>query len=84
MRFAPRWKHEATAYRLRQLREEAGYTQRQLADLIGVGQNRVSQIEHGAIGWVTMEALRRYVEATGSELEMVVKMADGTRIPLDF
>lgn len=74
--------HEAQVYRLRQLREEAGYTQGRLANLIGVGQNRISQMEHGQIVTARVETLRKYVEATGGELEVVVKKADGTRVPL--
>lgn len=38
---------EVAQYRLRELREDAGYIQTSLAAAIGVGQNRVSQMEHG-------------------------------------
>jgi DNA-binding XRE family transcriptional regulator len=73
---------EAVLYRLRQLREDAGLTQTALAELIGVGQNRVSQMEHGKLGVARVDTLRRYVEATGGELELCVKRADGTRVLL--
>ncbi|BBX82172.1 helix-turn-helix domain-containing protein [Mycolicibacterium aubagnense] len=73
---------EAAEYRLRQLREDAGYTQKSLAAIIGVGQNRVSQMEHGQIAAAQISTLRKYVEATGGELEVMVKRPDGTRIPL--
>lgn len=49
----------------------ADYTQGRLADLIGVGQNRISQMEHGQIVTARVETLRKYVEATGGELEVV-------------
>jgi transcriptional regulator with XRE-family HTH domain len=73
---------ETVLYRLRQLREDAGYTQTALAELIGVGQNRVSQMEHGELGVARVDTLRRYVEATGGELELCVRRADGTWVPL--
>lgn len=38
---------EVVLYRLRELREAADFTQSALAKAIGVGQNRVSQMEHG-------------------------------------
>ncbi|ART70569.1 transcriptional regulator [Mycobacterium dioxanotrophicus] len=81
-RGAAEMEREAAEYRLRQLREDAGYTQKALAVLIGVGQNRVSQMEHGQIAAAQVSTLRKYVEATGGELELVVKRPDGTRIPL--
>jgi len=40
---------EVCAYRLRELREQAGLTQAQLAKRIGVGQRQVSKIEHGEL-----------------------------------
>lgn len=73
---------EAAEYRLRELREDAGYTQTVLAGLIGVGQNRVSQMEHGQLAAARIATLRKYVEATGGELEVSVKRADGTRVSL--
>lgn len=69
-------------YRLRQLREDAGFRQNDLAKLIGVGQNRISQMEHGNLVSAKVETLQRYVEATGGTLEVVVTKADGTRISL--
>lgn len=56
---------EVAHYRLRELREAAGYTQTTLAAAIGVGQNRVSQMEHGDLGTSRVDTLRKYVEATG-------------------
>ncbi|AGN17761.1 hypothetical protein J433_00865 [Corynebacterium glutamicum MT] len=38
---------DAKAYRLRTLREESGLTEESLAKEIGVGQNRIFQMEHG-------------------------------------
>ncbi|WP_343577268.1 helix-turn-helix transcriptional regulator [Mycobacterium sp.] len=73
---------EVAQYRLRELRQDAGYTQTSLAAAIGVGQNRVSQMEHGNLATSRIDTLRKYVEATGSELEVVVKRPDGSRVLL--
>ena len=73
---------DVVRYRLRELREAAGFTQVSLAAAIGVGQNRVSQLEHGNLGSSRVETLRRYIEATGGELELSVKRPDGSRVLL--
>lgn len=73
---------EAAECRLRELRKDAGYTQTALAKLIGVGKKHVSQMEHGQIAAARIATLRKYVEATGGELEVTVKRSDGSRVPL--
>jgi len=61
------------------LREEAGLSQRQLADRIGVSQPRVAAIERSRN--VTLDVLEQYVTAVGARLE--VKVVKGTRrLPL--
>ncbi len=75
---------EVAQYRLRELREAAGFTQTTLAAVIGVGQNRVSQMEHGELGTSRVDTLRKYVEATGGELEVSVKRPDGSRVLLSL
>ena len=61
------------------LREEAGLSQRQLADRIGVSQPRIAAIERARN--VTLEVLEQYVTAIGARLE--VKVVKGTRtLPL--
>jgi transcriptional regulator with XRE-family HTH domain len=75
---------EVARYRLRELREAAGFTQTTLAAAIGVGQNRVSQMEHGELSTSRVDTLRKYVEATGGELEVSVKRPDGSRILLSL
>ncbi|GAB4629605.1 hypothetical protein MOKP44_38720 [Mycobacterium avium subsp. hominissuis] len=75
---------EVAHYRLRELREAAGYTQTTLAAAIGVGQNRVSQMEHGDLDSSRVDTLRKYVEATGGELEVSVKRPDGSRVLLSL
>lgn len=75
---------ETQFYRLRVLREELGITQASLAGKIGVGQNRISQIEHGNIMSARVETLQKYLQALDADLEIYVKRADGTRVPLNL
>jgi transcriptional regulator with XRE-family HTH domain len=64
---------------LTRLREQAGLTQRELAEKIGVRQPRIAAIERSRN--VTIEVLERYVDALGGRLELSVVQA-GTTIPL--
>lgn len=61
---------EVRAYRLRELREQAGLTQTQLAERIGVGQRQVSKIESGDLDSAKIGTIRRYLEAVGGGLEI--------------
>lgn len=59
---------EVRAYHLRELRQQAGLTQQQLADHIGVSQRQVSKIEHGDIDSAKIGTIRGYLEAVGGAL----------------
>lgn len=61
---------EVRAYRLRELREEAGLTQQQLADRIGVSQRQVSKSEHGDLDNAKVGTIRGYLEAVGGGLSL--------------
>lgn len=61
---------EVRAYRLRELREDAGLTQAQVAERIGVGQRQVSKIEHGDLDAAKIGTIRRYLEAVGGSLSL--------------
>lgn len=61
---------EVRAYRLRELREQAGLTQAQLAQRIGVGQRQVSKIESGDLDSAKVGTVRRYLHAVGGELAL--------------
>lgn len=61
---------EVRAYRLRELRENAGLTQAQLAERIGVGQRQISKIEHGDLDTAKIGTIRRYLEAIGGSLSL--------------
>lgn len=67
---------EVRAYRLRELREQAGLTQAQLAERIGVGQRQVSKIEHGDLDSTKIGTIRSYLEAVGGGLAIEYVMGD--------
>lgn len=67
---------EVRAYRLRELREEAGLTQAQLAERIGVGQRQVSKIEHGDLDSTKIGTIRNYLEAVGGGLSIEYVLGD--------
>ncbi|MCK8466159.1 helix-turn-helix transcriptional regulator [Microbacterium sp. KSW4-16] len=59
---------EVRAYRLRELREQLGLSQAQLAERIGVGQRQVSKIENGDLDSARVGTVRKYIEAVGGDL----------------
>lgn len=67
---------ETRAYRLRELRENAGLTQAQLAERIGVGQRQVSKIEHGDLDNAKIGTIRSYLEAVGGGLAIEYVLGD--------
>ena len=67
---------QVRANRLRELREQAGLTQGQLAERIGVGQRQVSKIEHGDLDSAKIGTIRRYLEAVGGDLAVEYVVGD--------
>lgn len=67
---------EVRAYKLRELREQFAMTQVELAKQLPVSQNRVSAIERGDIDHTQVDTLRRYVQALGGKLEIIVSMGE--------
>lgn len=67
---------ETRGWSLRELRENLGLTQVELATQLDVSQDRVSRIERGAIHKIQLGTLRRYVEALGWELLVEVQVGD--------
>lgn len=65
---------ELRALTLRQLREEAGKTQVEMADLVEVTQSALSRLERREDN--PIDVLRRYVEALGGELEVVAVLGN--------
>ena len=64
---------------LTSLREQAGLSQRELAERLGVSQPRVAAIERAQN--ITIEVLGHYVDAVGGQLEVVVRQGK-RRVPL--
>lgn len=65
------------AYNLREARKACNMTQVQLANAMGVSQNRVSRMENGDIGSMSLDTVRRYVEALGGEITLVANLPTG-------
>ena len=62
---------EERAYRLREIREEQGLTQRELADRMALTQPTVSALESGDIDRSGLATLKAYVEALGGTIEVI-------------
>lgn len=68
------------AYNLREARKQSHMTQVQVADAMGVSQNRVSQIENGEVDAMTVSSIRRYVEALGGHLTLTAELPGGRKV----
>jgi DNA-binding XRE family transcriptional regulator len=64
-----------TGQRLAELRKTRGFTQKDIADRMGVTKGRVSQIERGQISG--QEVLARYAAALGGQLHQAIYFDDG-------
>lgn len=64
-------REEILEMNLRELRQQVGLTQKQMADAIGVAQSQLSRMEHRDDH--VLSTLRTYVEALGGELEIVAE-----------
>jgi transcriptional regulator with XRE-family HTH domain len=66
---------------LRQLRHNAGLTQQQLADRIGMGVEYVSRLENGHRGarWHTVMRLLRALDATLADLGDAIERSEHER-----
>ena len=67
---------EVRAYRLREVREEQGLTQVELADRMHVKQPTVSQLESGEIDRAGLSTIKAYVEALGGTVEVLADFGD--------
>ncbi|EME97200.1 helix-turn-helix transcriptional regulator [Streptomyces mobaraensis NBRC 13819 = DSM 40847] len=56
------------------LRRTAGFTQAEVAAVLGVSQARVSQIEHGQVD--SLDTLRAYAAVLGGEVSVIVQRGD--------
>jgi len=65
---------------LRRLREARALTQSTVADLLDMDQSEVSRFEHRSD--MLMSTLRRFVQATGGEMHVIVQYPDGGPVEL--
>jgi len=65
----PPWEVDIPGYLLRQAREQAGLTQLQLADRLGISQQAVSKAERWSSN-PTVELMRRWLALCGKRLEL--------------
>jgi DNA-binding XRE family transcriptional regulator len=62
---------------LAEMRKKAGLTQAEVAEAMGVSQQRVSAIENGAVA--ELATLGDYVRALGGELKVIADFGDSWR-----
>ena len=72
---------EILEYKLRELRHLKSLTQQQLAQQLGVTQNRISKFERLDLDKSELQTIRSYVQALGGELKVVVTL-DEVEYPL--
>lgn len=65
------------AYNLREARKARHMTQTELAQAMGVSQNRVSRMENGDIGSMSLDTIRRYIEAVGGTVTLIADLPTG-------
>ncbi|PZS30122.1 MAG: transcriptional regulator [Pseudonocardiales bacterium] len=63
-------------YHLREVREEQGITQVELAERMHVQQPTVSELERGEIDRAGLSTIKAYVEALGGTVEVVADFGD--------
>lgn len=61
---------EIRAYKLRELRKNAGLSQVEVASCVGVSQRQISKIENGDIENSKISTIRKYVKAVGGHLSV--------------
>ena len=67
---------ETRALRLREVREQQGLTQVELAERMHVTQPSVSALERGDLDKAGLATIKAYVEALGGKVEMVADFGD--------
>ena len=65
-----RMEAEERAYRLREIREQQGVTQKELAERMDLTQPTISALEAGDLERSGLATLRAYVEALGGTVEV--------------
>lgn len=75
-RHRARYDSEIRAYRLREIREEQGVTQTELAERLDITQPTVSALESGDLDRSGLATLKAYVEALGGTVEVIATFGD--------
>lgn len=65
-----RMEGEERAFRLREIREDQGVTQKELAERMAITQPTISALEAGALDRSGLATLKSYVEALGGTVEV--------------
>lgn len=65
---------QVRAERLAEMRKQVGMTQAQVAEAMGVTQQRVSAIESGSVA--ELATLADYIQALGGELKVIADFGD--------
>ena len=71
-----RFDAELRAYRLREIREEQGVTQKELAARMDITQPTISALESGDLDRSGLATLKAYVEALGGTVEVTARFGD--------
>lgn len=66
------------AYHLQEARKANNLTQTDVASKMGVSQNRVSRMENGDLGTMSLDSVRRYIEALGGHMKIIAELPTGT------
>jgi predicted XRE-type DNA-binding protein len=74
---------EILEYKLRELRQQQGLTQQQLADKLGITQNRISKFERLDLDRAELQTIRAYLKALGGELSLLVDI-DGVQHKIEL
>lgn len=72
---------EILEFQLREIREMKSLTQAQLANQLGVTQNRISKFERVDLEKAELQTIRAYIHALGGKLKLVVEL-DEIEYPL--
>lgn len=73
---AARMEAEERSYQLREIREEQGMTQKDLAERMAITQPTVSALEAGELDRSGIATIRAYVEALGGTVEVTARFGD--------
>lgn len=67
------------AFQIRELREKAGLTQKQLAELVGTKQSNIARIEDAEYTRYTLTTLEKVTKALKAKLEIKIVPTTGHR-----